>query len=190
MSPYRDRPKSAGRPLFWRSMAVVDGDDRPKPVGEPGEIVVRGPTVFKGYWNRNTDNIVTFRNGWHHTGDMGYFDTDGYLWYTGRAPEKELIKTGGENVYPAEVENAIRQHPAIAQVVVIGVPDPQWSEAIKAVCLLRVSKKVTADEIINFVSEKIARYKRPKHVAFVDNLPMTAAGEIDRAAIKATHGQA
>jgi acyl-CoA synthetase (AMP-forming)/AMP-acid ligase II len=190
LSPYRDRPKSAGRPLFWRSMAVVDGDDRPKPVGEPGEIVVRGPTVFKGYWNRNADNIVTFRNGWHHTGDMGYFDVDGYLWYAGRAPEKELIKTGGENVYPAEVENAIRQHPAIAKVVVIGVPDPQWSEAIKAVCLLRTSKKVTADEIINFVGEKIARYKRPKHVVFVDNLPTTAAGEIDRAAVKATHGQA
>jgi long-chain acyl-CoA synthetase len=190
LSPYRDRPKSAGRPLFWRSMAVVDGDDRLKPIGEPGEIVVRGPTVFKGYWNRNADNIVTFRNGWHHTGDIGYFDIDGYLWYTGRAPEKELIKTGGENVYPAEVENAIRQHPAIAQVVVIGVPDLQWSEAIKAVCLLRVSKKVTADEIIDFVSEKIARYKRPKHVVFVDNLPTTAAGEVDRAAIKATHGQA
>ncbi|WP_163778915.1 AMP-binding enzyme, partial [Proteus mirabilis] len=72
-----------------------------------------------------------FRNGWHHTGDIGYFDADGYLWYAGRAPEKELIKTGGENVYPAEVENAILQHPDIADVVVIGVPDPQWSEAIK-----------------------------------------------------------
>jgi acyl-CoA synthetase (AMP-forming)/AMP-acid ligase II len=190
LSPYRERPKSAGRPLFWRSIAVVDGDDRSKPIGEAGEIVVRGPTVFKGYWNRSADNIVTFRNGWHHTGDMGYFDADGYLWYAGRAPEKELIKTGGENVYPAEVENAIRLHPEIADVVVIGVPDPQWSEAIKAVCVPRTSKSVTADEIINFVGRQIARYKRPKHVVFVDNLPTTAAGEIDRGAVKAAYGQA
>jgi acyl-CoA synthetase (AMP-forming)/AMP-acid ligase II len=190
LSRYRDRPKSAGRPLFWRSMAVVDGDDRPKPVGETGEIVVRGPTVFKGYWNRDADNVATFRNGWHHTGDMGYFDADGYLWYAGRAPEKELIKTGGENVYPAEVENAIRQHPAIADVVVIGVPDPQWSEAVKAVCVLRTSKNATANEIIDFVSGQIARYKRPKHVVFIDELPKTSKGELDRAAVKAAHGQA
>jgi long-chain acyl-CoA synthetase len=190
LSPYRDRPKSAGRPLFWRRIAVVDNDDRPKPVGEAGEIVVRGPTVFKGYWNRDADNIVTFRNGWHHTGDMGYFDADGYLWYVGRAPEKELIKTGGENVYPAEVENAIRKHPAIQDVVVIGVPDRQWSEAIKAVCVLRPSKNATADEIINFVGGQIARYKRPKHVVFVDKLPTTAGGDLDRAAVKLAHGLA
>ena len=124
LSPYRDRPKSAGRPLFWRSIAVVDADDRPKPTGQTGEIVVRGPTVFKGYWNNEAANAVTFRNGWHHTGDMGYFDADGYLWYAGRAPEKELIKTGGENVYPAEVENAIRQHPAVAEVAIVEVPVP------------------------------------------------------------------
>ncbi|MEA3134088.1 MAG: hypothetical protein QOG17_1934 [Gammaproteobacteria bacterium] len=190
LSPYRDRPKSAGRPLFWRSIAVVDGDDRPKPAGETGEIVVRGPTVFKGYWNRESDTAVTFRNGWHHTGDMGYFDADGYLWYAGRAPEKELIKTGGENVYPAEVENAIRQHPAISDVVVIGVPDPQWSEAIKAVCVRHTSENATADEIIDFVGGKIARYKRPKHVVFVDKLPRTAGGDIDRSAVKSAHGQA
>lgn len=190
LSPYRDRPNSAGRPLFWRRVAVVDGDDRPKPAGETGEIVVRGPTVFKGYWNSEADTAMTFRNGWHHTGDLGYIDADGYLWYVGRAPEKELIKTGGENVYPAEVENAIRQHPAISDVVVIGVPDPQWSEAIKAVCVPHASENPTADEIIDFVCAKIARYKRPKHVVFVDNLPKTAGGDIDRAAVKSAHGQA
>ena len=167
---------------------MVDGDDRPKPAGETGEIVVRGPTVFKGYWNLEADTAVTSRNGWHHTGDMGYFDADGYLWYAGRAPEKELIKTGGENVYPAEVEKAIRAHPAIAEVVVIGVPDPQWSEAIKAVCEQHRSANVTAEDIIAFVADQIARYKRPKHVVFVDRLPRTAAGDIDRAAVKAAHG--
>lgn len=189
LARYRDRPKSAGRPLFWRSIAVVDGNDRPKPIGETGEIVVRGPTVFKGYWNRDSDTAVTFRNGWHHTGDTGYFDVGGYLWYAGRAPEKELIKTGGENVYPAEVENAVRAHPAISEVVVIGVPDPQWSEAIKAVCVRHPSANATAEDIIAFVGDRIARYKRPKHVVFVDRLPRTAGGDIDRAAVKAAHGQ-
>lgn len=176
--------------MFWRSIAVVDGDDRPKATGQVGEIVVCGPTVFKGYWNLETDTAVAFRNGWHHTGDMGYFDADGYLWYAGRTPEKELIKTGGENVYPAEVENAIRQHPSIADVVVIGVPDPQWSEAIKAVCVLQPSKVATADEIIDFVGGLIARYKRPKIVVFVDKLPKGAGGDVDRPAVKSVHGQA
>jgi acyl-CoA synthetase (AMP-forming)/AMP-acid ligase II len=188
LSPYRDRPKSAGRPLFWRTIAVVDSTDKPKPSGQTGEIVVRGPTVFKGYWNNETDTAFTFRNGWHHTGDMGYFDADGYLWYAGRAPEKELIKTGGENVYPAEVENAIRQHPDITDVVVIGVPDPQWSEAIKAVCTQRAGAITTADEIIEFAAGQIARYKKPKHVVFVAQLPKNDKGEIDRAAVKAAHG--
>jgi long-chain acyl-CoA synthetase len=184
LSPYRDRPGSAGRPLFWRTIAVVDSADQPRPTGQTGEIVVRGPAVFKGYWNNDADTAHTFRNGWHHTGDMGYFDADGYLWYAGRAPEKELIKTGGENVYPAEVENAILQHPDIADVVVIGVPDPQWSEAIKAICVRRTGANVTADELIDFVAGKIARYKKPKHIVFVDQLPRTAKGEIDRAAVK------
>ena len=190
LSPYRDRPKSAGRPLFWRNIAVVDADDRPKPIGQAGEIVIRGPTVFKGYWNLEADTAFTFRNGWHHTGDMGYFDADGYLWYAGRMPEKELIKTGGENVYPAEVENAIRQHPSIAEVVVIGVPDPQWSEAVKAICVLHPSKTATAEEIIDFAGGLIARYKRPKRVVFVDRLPKGATGEVDRLAVKSAHGQA
>jgi len=189
-SPYRDRPKSAGRPLFWRSVAVVDADDQPLPAGQTGEIVLRGPTVFKGYWNNEAATAHAFRNGWHHTGDMGRFDDDGYLWYMGRAPEKELIKTGGENVYPAEVENALRQHPDIVEAVVIGVPDPQWSEAIKAICVRRDGATISAPEIAEFVGGQIARYKKPKHLVFVDRLPLTAKGEIDRAAVKAAHGDA
>jgi long-chain acyl-CoA synthetase len=187
-SPYRDRPKSAGRPLFWRTVAVVDADDQPLPAGEIGEIVLRGPTVFKGYWNNEAATKHAFRGGWHHTGDMGRFDADGYLFYAGRAPEKELIKTGGENVYPAEVEGALKQHPAIAEAVVIGVPDPQWSEAIKAVCVCKPGATVAADALAEFVASLIARYKKPKHVVFVDALPKTAAGAIDRAAVKAAHG--
>ncbi|ABD90124.1 AMP-binding protein [Rhodopseudomonas palustris] len=189
LSRYRERPKSAGRPLFWRRMTVVDADDRPLPCGETGEIVLRGPTVFKGYWNNEAATAHVLRNGWHHTGDIGRFDADGYLWYAGRAPEKELIKTGGENVYPAEVESAIRAHPGIAEVVVIGVPDPQWSEAIKAVCVRRAGAAPSAAEIADFVAGQIARFKKPKHVVFVNSLPKTATGAIDRAAVKTAHGE-
>ncbi|MBB5046198.1 long-chain acyl-CoA synthetase [Rhodopseudomonas rhenobacensis] len=189
LSPYRARPKSAGRPLFWRSLAVVDADDTPLPAGEVGEIVLRGPTVFKGYWNNEAATAHALRNGWHHTGDMGRFDSDGYLWYAGRAPEKDLIKTGGENVYPAEVEAAIRAHPGIAEVVVIGVPDPQWSEAIKAVCVCRDGAKPSAADVADFVAGQIARFKKPKHVVFVTSLPKTTTGAIDRAAVKAAHGE-
>jgi acyl-CoA synthetase (AMP-forming)/AMP-acid ligase II len=151
---------------------------------------VRGPLVFKGYWGRDADNAVTFRNDWHHTGDQGAFDADGYLWYKGRSPAKELIKPGGENVYPAEVEREIAAHPAIAEVAVIGVPDAQWGEAVKAVCSFKSGQAATAQEIIDFVGGRIARYKRPKFVAFVDALPKTAAGAVDRAKVKETHGRA
>lgn len=188
MAPFREKPGSAGRPTFLCKVAVVDDLDRELPPGQTGEIVVRGPSVFKGYWKCEADNAFTFRNGWHHTGDNGAFDEQGYLWYKGRSPAKDLIKPGGENVYPAEVEGAIAAHPAIAEVAVIGVPDAQWGEAIKAVCACKAGQSVTAREIIDFVGERIARYKRPKHVAFVAALPKTAAGSVDRAKVKEEHG--
>ncbi|MBW2027298.1 MAG: AMP-binding protein, partial [Deltaproteobacteria bacterium] len=108
-SPYNDRPGSAGRPLPLAEVRLVDDYDNPVPIGEVGEITMRGPMVFKGYWNLPEDTAYTFREGWHHTGDLGRFDEDGFLWYAGRKAEKELIKPGGENVYPAEVEKVILQ---------------------------------------------------------------------------------
>lgn len=189
MAPFRDRPGSAGLPTSLSTVAVVDERDRALPAGDTGEIVVRGPGVFQGYWKCDADTAFTFRNGWHHTGDMGAFDADGYLWYKGRSPAKELIKPGGENVYPAEVEGAIAAHPAIADVVVIGVPDKEWGEAIKAVCVLRPAQSASAQEIIDFVGARIARFKRPKHVVFVDALPRSSAGAIDRNKIKDAHGK-
>jgi len=189
MGRFRDKPGAAGKPTFLANVAVLDDTDRPVAIAEVGEIAVRGPTVFKGYWNSDADNAFTFRNDWHHTGDQGSFDADGYLWYKGRSPAKELIKPGGENVYPAEVEREIAAHPAIAEVVVIGVPDAQWGEAVKAVCRCKSGQTATAQEIIDFVGGRIARYKRPKFVAFVDAMPKTAAGAIDRAKVKETHGR-
>jgi Acyl-CoA synthetases (AMP-forming)/AMP-acid ligases II len=189
LAPFDERPGSAGRPTALNTVAVVDELDRPLPTGATGEIVVRGPMVFQGYWRCEADNAFTLRNGWHHTGDMGRIDAEGYLWYSGRSPAKELIKPGGENVYPAEVERAILEHPALAQAVVIGVPDAQWGEAVKAVCVLKAGCTLSAEDLIEFVGARIARYKKPKHVVFVQALPHTAAGGVDRAAVKAGHGQ-
>mgnify|MGYP005812541775 CR=1 FL=1 len=185
-APFRDRPGSAGRPMFLSQVAVVDDLDRPLPVGQTGEIVVRGPGVFEGYWNCPEDTKATFRNGWHHTGDNGAFDADGYLFYKGRSPAKELIKPGGENVYPAEVESGLLGHPALLEAVVFGVPDAEWGEAVKAVCVLKPGASVTPKEIVEFVGGRIARYKRPKYLLLTESLPKTAAGTIDRARVKDT----
>lgn len=189
-SRYVDRPGSAGRPVEMHNVAIVDEEDRPVLAGVTGEIVVRGAMVFNGYWNREADNAVTFRGGWHHTGDMGRFDADGYLWYVGRSPAKELVKPGGENVYPAEVERALLEHAALAEAVVFGVPDAQWGEAVKAVCVLKPGQTLAAEALIEFVGQRIARYKKPKHVVFVAELPKTAAGRTDRAAVKAAYAAA
>ena len=184
VSRYNDRPGSAGRPVLAAEVRLVDDDDRPVGDGETGEIVVRGALVFKGYINLPQDTAQTFRNDWHHTGDLGRFDRDGFLFYMGRKPDKELIKPGGENVYPAEVENAILLHPAIARTVVFGVPDPKWKEGIKAVCELKDGYRLTARELIEFVGDKIARYKKPQYVEFVDAMPLLKNGAPDRKQVK------
>jgi long-chain acyl-CoA synthetase len=183
-----EKPGSAGRPTPLARVALLDEYDNEVPVGTPGEICVRSPMVFLGYWGLDEDSAYTFRNGWHHTGDIGRFDEDGYLWYVKRKAEKELIKPGGENVYPAEVEKAILDHADITEVSVIGVPDEEWGEAIKAVCVLKSEKSLDPQTLIDFVASKIARYKKPKHVVFVDSLPKTADGEVDRNQVKKDHG--
>ncbi|BBO84270.1 acyl-CoA synthetase [Desulfosarcina ovata subsp. sediminis] len=184
---YNDRPGAAGRPILMGMLELVDDADQPVAVGQVGEITLTGPMVFKGYWNLDDDNTQTFRNGRHHTGDLGRFDEDGFLWYSGRKPEKELIKPGGENVYPAEVEAVILAHPAVKQTVVIGVPDPKWKEGIKAVCVLEPGQTLTAEALIEFVGQRIARYKKPQVVEFVASLP-EKDGSIDREAVKSQYG--
>jgi len=158
------------------------------PVGKVGEIVVKGPMVFKGYWNLPQENEYTFRDGWHHTGDLGRFDEDGFLFYAGRKEEKELLKHGGENVYPEEGEKVILQHPAIERVVVFGVPDPKWKEGIKAVCQLKPGKSVGEKELIEFVGQRIARYKKPQYVEFVEEIPLLDDGRPDRKKVKKMYG--
>ncbi|HSO62235.1 MAG TPA: AMP-binding protein [Desulfobacterales bacterium] len=187
---YNDRPGSAGRTIPLADVKLVDDNDRVVPAGQVGEIAVKGPMVFSGYWNLPEDTAQTFRGGWHHTGDLGRFDEDGFLFYAGRKPEKELIKPGGENVYPAEVEKAILEHPAVEMTVVFGVPDPKWKEGIKAVCQLKAGQKLAAKELIKFVGERIASYKKPQQVDFVAEMPLLANGSPDRAKVKEQFGGA
>ncbi len=186
---YDERPGSAGKTILLGDVQLVDDHDQPVAAGEVGEICLRGPMVFKGYWGLQDDNAYTFRDGWHHTGDLGRFDGDGFLFYAGRKAEKELIKPGGENVYPAEVEKVILLHPAVARTVVIGVPDSKWKEGIKAVCQLHPGESLTARELIDFVGERIARFKKPQYVEFVSDLPATKDGSPDRAAVKSLYGE-
>lgn len=185
---YNDRPGSAGRMLPLTVIRLVDDYDQPVAVGQVGEITVKGPMVFKGYWNLAEDNEYTFRAGWHHTGDLGRFDEDGFLWYAGRKAEKELIKPGGENVYPAEVEKVILEHPAVEKTVVFGVPDPKWHEGIKAVCLLKEGQSLEPQALIEFVGNRIARFKKPQYVEFIEDFPMTDDDSPDRIKIKELYG--
>jgi acyl-CoA synthetase (AMP-forming)/AMP-acid ligase II len=189
ISRYNEKPGSAGRMLPLSEVKLVDDYDQPVPLGQVGEIVMKGPMIFRGYWNLPEDTSHTFRDGWHHTGDQGRFDEDGFLWYAGRRPEKELIKPGGENVYPAEVEKVILGHPAVEKTVVFGVPDPKWKEAIKAVCQLKAGHSLEAQELIDFVGERIARFKKPQYVEFVTDLPVGANGSPDRAKVKERYPQ-
>ena len=190
LMPYGQKAGAAGIPVPFAELGVVDEADELLPPGRTGEIVVRGPMVFQGYWNLARDNAFTFRNGWHHTGDMGWFDEEGYLYYKGRAPYKELIKPGGENVYPGEVEKALLAHADIAEAVVIGVRDEKWGEAVKAVCVPVPGRNPSVEDVIEFVGGRIARYKKPKIVVFVDQLPKDDAGAVDRGRVKAEHGSA
>lgn len=182
-----DKPGTAGKQGTLSNYILVDEDDNEVPDGTTGEIAVRGPLVFQGYWQQHETNAWTFRNGWHHTGDLGQQDENGFLLYKGRKPEKELIKPGGENVYPAEVEAVIIQHPDVSSVSVIGVPDPKFGEGVKAVCVLEAGSALTDKELIEFVGSKIARYKKPGYVQFVDSLPMDGE-KIDRTKVKELYG--
>ena len=182
------KPGATGKAVpLVRVRCVNDaGDD--VPVGDVGEIAVQGPVVFQGYWRDPDATAYTFRHGWHHTGDLGRFDAEGYLYYAGRKPEKELIKSGGENVYPAEVEQVVIKMPGVAAVCVIGVSDPKWGEAVKAVIEPEAGHTLSPEQVSAFVSERIASFKKPRYVDFVEKMARKANGEIDRMAVKAAHG--
>jgi acyl-CoA synthetase (AMP-forming)/AMP-acid ligase II len=183
-SEYFKQPGSAGEISLLANLKIADEFDNHLPCGATGEILVKGPLVFKGYWNAPELNELTFRGGWHHTGDLGMVDSQGFLFFKGRKAERELIKPGGENVFPAEVEKAIIQHGSVKSVCVFGVPDPKFGEGIKAIVSLLPGKRLTKEELIKFTGSLIAGYKKPRYIEFIDQLPRTEDGSIDRIKIK------
>jgi len=164
---------------------VVDADGRDVPCGQVGEIVTRSGANMVGYWNRPEETAKTIRDGWLYTGDAGYMDADGYVYIHDRV--KDMIISGGENVYPAEVESALSDHPAIAEAAVIGVPDEKWGEAVKAVVVLRPGAVLLEDELIDWSRTRIAGFKAPKSVDFVDMLPRNASGKLLKRELRAPY---
>jgi long-chain acyl-CoA synthetase len=170
--------RSCGKPYPWVEFRVVDpqtGDDRA--VGEVGELWTRSHQNMAGYWNNPEATAAAITpDGWFRTGDAGYADENGYLFLHDRV--KDMIVSGGENVYPAEVENALMAHPAVADVAVIGVPDERWGEAVKAIVVREPGSDVSGDDLVAFARERLAGFKLPKSVDFADSLPRNPSGKL------------
>ncbi|WP_017541038.1 long-chain-fatty-acid--CoA ligase [Nocardiopsis halophila] len=176
---------SIGKPIRGVETRIVDEDDRPLPPGPDhvGEIVIRGHNLMKGYWNRPEATAEVFRNGWFHTGDLGYADEDGYLFIVDR--KKDLIIRGGYNVYPREIEEVLYAHPAIAAAAVVGRPDARLGEEVVAHVALEPGSTATADEVTAFCRERLAAYKYPREVRFLDALPVGPTGKILKKELRA-----
>ena len=171
---------STGMPLPDVDMRIVDIETGTQilPLGETGEVCISAPQIMVGYWGHPTETAEMIRDGWVYTGDLGYIDEDGYLFIVDR--KKDLIKPGGFQVWPREVEEVIAAHPAVADVSVAGVPDEYQGEAVKAWVVVREGQRVTVDELRAFCRERLAGYKVPKYVEFRDSLPKTAVGKVLR----------
>lgn len=181
-----DLLRSAGRPMPGSVVAILDDSGHPVPPGTTGEVCARAGNYMREYWNRPDETAAAFRDGWYHTGDAGYMDGDGYVYLVDRV--KDMIVTGGENVYSAEVENAIASHPAVAQVAVIGIPSEQWGEAVHAVVVLRPDATATAEDIQGWARERIAGFKVPKSIDFrTEPLPLSGAMKVLKRELRAPY---
>ena len=175
-------PGSVGKPVVTVDVRVVDDAGEEVPVGEVGEIIVRGPNVFRGYLNNPEATAQGLRDGWLYTGDLGRFDNERALYFVDR--KKDMIKSGGQNVYAAEVEDVLTRHPDVMQASVIGVPDEKWSEAVTAVVVLRSGSTVGEKELVEHCRANMASYKKPQHIIFVEELPALATGKVDKVALR------
>ena len=183
-----ERLKAAGRPVTGVDMRIVDAEGRPVPPGAAGEVVVRGPNVTKGYLNRPAETEEAFRGGWFHTGDIGRMDEEGFMYLLDR--KKDMVITGGENVYTSEVEAALYQHPGVNEAAVVGVPDETYGEALFAVIVPAPGAHMSQDEIIAHCRERIGGYKIPRRMAFVDQMPKSAMGKILKTELRRIYGGA
>ncbi|PWR18346.1 acyl-CoA synthetase [Zavarzinia compransoris] len=181
----RGKLRSAGRASFCTEIRIVNAEGREVPRGTVGEVAVRGPNVMKGYWNNPDLTAATVRDGWMHTGDGAYMDDDGFIFIVDRV--KDMIISGGENVYSAEVENVVAQHPAVAAGAVIGIPSAEWGESVHAVVVLKPGAALTGEDLIRFCKDRIAGYKCPRSVDIVAELPLSGAGKVLKTALRAPY---
>ena len=162
---------------------IVDEQGRDVPAGEVGEIIMKGPTIMLGYWDMAEKTADTIRDGWLRSGDLGRLDEDGFLYIMGRA--KDMIISGGENIYPAEIERVLKEHPGVKEAAVVGVPDPEWSESVLAVVVPEEGEKPAKADLVEFVRGRLAGFKKPRFVEFVDALPVTTAtGKVQKAELR------
>jgi long-chain acyl-CoA synthetase len=174
-------------PIPGAEVRIVDDEDRPVPAGEAGEVCVRSPAVMRGYWHAPEATAQTIRDGWLHTGDIGYLDEEGYLFIVDR--KKDLIIRGGFNVYPRDVEDMLLEHPAIEAAGVVGRPDARHGEEVVAFLSLRPGAEADADELVQWARERIGGYKYPREIQIVDSVPLTAVGKVDRKVLRARVAQ-
>jgi len=175
------RPDSTGLPVPVVRLKIIDEMGSEVPQGKVGEILIKGPSIFKGYWRNPEATAESLRDGWFHTGDLGRFDEEGYLYVVDR--KKEMVIRGGENIYCIEVENVLYQHPKVVEAAVTGVPDPILGELVKAVCVLKKGQNASELEIQEFCKKYLADYKVPKIVCFIDELPRNPAGKVIKKAL-------
>ena len=181
----RNKAGSAGRCILYTEVRIVDAHGNDVPEGESGEIITRGPNIMKGYWNRPDATADTLKNGWLHTGDVGKFDEDGFLYIVDR--KKDMIISGGENIYPAEIEKLLAGHPMVAQATVVARPHDKWGEVPVAVIVPREGE-VETEEFKEFLKPRLARYKIPKEYHLVESLPMNASGKVVKAEVRKSLG--
>jgi fatty-acyl-CoA synthase len=178
---------SVGLPVFHGEVRIVNKTGKEVRPGEVGEIIVKGPTLMSGYWNRPELAAETIRDGWLYTGDLARADEEGYIYIVDR--EKDMYISGGENVYPAEIEKVLHTHPKIFDAGIVGIPDEKWGEVGKAFIVLKPAETMGNGEVFGFLKGKVAEYKIPKVVEYVEALPKTASGKIQKFLLKEAHGK-
>ena len=175
-------PGSVGKPALHCDLKIVDAAGRDVPAGTSGEILVRGPNVMEGYWNKPLETAAALDAGWYHTGDVAHADADGYLYVDGRC--RDVIISGGENIYPAEIENALADCADIAEVAVVGRPDERWGEAVVAVVVPVRGAQISREKLCTLLAGRVARFKHPRDVVLAESLPRTALGKVKREELK------
>jgi len=187
MEEIKRRYKSVGKPFYFTKVKIIDNEGKEVGVNECGELIWTGPGIFSGYWNNRRETSNTLKDGWVYTGDIAKKDEDGFYYIVGR--KKNMFISGGENIFPPEIEEEIYKHPAVHEVCVMGVPDEKWGEVGKAVITLKQNKNIGLEELREFLNDKLSSIKIPKHVEFVEEIPKNSTGKVQRGVIFSLFGK-